>query len=144
MSGQVSAWQSPTLLPISRTSIQSVPAGVEEPVGLARQSFSGGVLSSRLSKQALASAKSVAGGEREPTTFYVKTEEGEKMHMLRIIGIGFCMSLVRLHCTSRSEQDPFNFRFCPGPGHVWYKKNIRVADDCNPQICLELYPTHLL
>ena len=41
--GQVSAWQSATLLPISYKSVQSAPARVEEPVCLVKQSSSGGV-----------------------------------------------------------------------------------------------------
>ncbi len=40
--GQVSVWQSVTLLPISCKSVQPVPARVEEPVSLVRQSSSGG------------------------------------------------------------------------------------------------------
>ncbi len=41
---RVSAWQSPTLLPITSTkSVQSVPARIEEPVSLVRHSSSGGV-----------------------------------------------------------------------------------------------------
>ncbi len=39
---QVNAWQSATLLPISCTSVQPVPARVEEPVSSVRQSSSGG------------------------------------------------------------------------------------------------------
>ncbi len=41
-SGQVSAWQSATLLPISCKSVQPVPAWLEEPVSPLRQSSSGG------------------------------------------------------------------------------------------------------
>ncbi len=41
--GQVSDWQSVTLLPISCKSVQPVPARVEEPVSPARPSSSGGV-----------------------------------------------------------------------------------------------------
>ena len=40
---QVRAWQSAILLPISCKSVQPVPARVEEPVSLIRQSSSGGV-----------------------------------------------------------------------------------------------------
>ena len=42
-SGQVIAWQSATLLPISCKSVRPVSARVEEPVSPERQSSSGGV-----------------------------------------------------------------------------------------------------
>ena len=43
LKGQVTAWQSVTLLPITCKSVQPLPARVEEPVCPVRQSPSGGV-----------------------------------------------------------------------------------------------------
>ena len=39
---RVSAWQTATMLPISSKSVQPVPAWVEEPASMVRQSSSGG------------------------------------------------------------------------------------------------------
>ena len=71
-SSQVSAWQSPTLLPISCKSVQPVPVRVEETVSLVRQSSSGGVTYSPpllvvgcQNWHPFASAHSAAGGEPE-------------------------------------------------------------------------------
>ena len=77
LASQVSAWKSATLLPISCKLVQPVPAGVEEPVRLVRQSSSGWKIHSfprcpkparegRLSKLAYhASTHSAAGGEHD-------------------------------------------------------------------------------
>ncbi len=105
---QVSVWQSATLLPTSCNSVQPVPARVEKPVSLARQSSSGDVTNNPPFPKMPQSQHGKVGCQNWDNTTSAYSAAGGEHDEPVIAAIALFRCLVRHSICIRNEQYIFS------------------------------------